>query len=87
MKKVDYLVTAKCEALYEYANSVMAKYEDYLDSEPALDCIKNIYDDLCDYNTKILLCDSIEQYELLLKNIKEFDSIIKHISDSVMSGV
>ena len=32
MKKVDYLVTAKCEALYEYANSVMAKYEDYLDS-------------------------------------------------------
>ena len=25
MKKVDYLVTAKCEALYEYANSVMAK--------------------------------------------------------------
>lgn len=33
MKKVDYLVTAKCEALYEYANSVMAKYEDYLDSE------------------------------------------------------
>ena len=81
MKKVDYLVTAKCEALYEYANSVMAKYEDYLDSESALDCIKNIYDDLCDYNTKI------EQYELLLKNIKEFDSIIKHISDSVMSGV
>ena len=44
MKKVDYLVTAKCEALYEYANSVMAKYEDYLDSESALDCIKNIYD-------------------------------------------
>ena len=84
MKKVDYLVTAKCEALYEYANSVMAKYED---SESALDCIKNIYDDLCDYNTKILLCDSIERYELLLKNIKEFDSIIKHISDSVMSGV
>lgn len=40
MKKVDYLVTAKCEALYEYANSVMAKYEDYLDSESALDCIK-----------------------------------------------
>ena len=34
-------------ALYEYANSVMAKYEDYLDSESALDCIKNIYDDLC----------------------------------------
>ena len=60
MKKVDYLVTAKCEVLYEYANSVMAKYEDYLDSESALDCIKNI---------------------------KEFDSIIKHISDSVMSGV
>ncbi len=87
MKKVDYLVTAKCEALYEYANSVMAKYEDYLESESALDCIKNIYDDLCDYNTKILLCDSIERYELLLKNIKEFDSIIKHVSDSVMSGV
>ena len=87
MKKVDYLVTAKCEVLYEYANSVMAKYEDYLDSESSLDCIKNIYDDLCDYNTKILLCDSIERYELLLKNIKEFDSIIKHVSDSVMSGV
>ena len=63
------------------------KKVDYLDSESALDCIKNIYDDLCDYNTKILLCDSIERYELLLKNIKEFDSIIKHISDSVMSGV
>ena len=46
-----------------------------------------VYDDLCDYNTKILLCDSIERYELLLKNIKEFDSIIKHVSDSVMSGV
>ena len=30
MKKVNYLVTAKCEALYEYANSVMAKYEDCL---------------------------------------------------------
>lgn len=86
MKKVDYLVTAKCEALYEYANSVMAKYEDYLDSN-RLWLHKNIYDDLCDYNTKILLCDSIERYELLLKNIKEFDSIIKHVSDSVMSGV
>ena len=59
MKKVDYLVTAKCEALYEYANSVMAKYEDYFDLELALDCIKNIFDDLCDYNTKILFCDSI----------------------------
>ena len=87
MKKVDYLVTAKCEALYEYANSVMAMYEDNLDSESAQDSIKKYYDDLFDYNTKILLCDSIERYELLLKNIKEFDSIIKHVSDSVMSGV
>ena len=38
--KTNYLVTAQCEVLVEYANAVMAKYEKYLRSDSALDCVK-----------------------------------------------
>lgn len=38
--KTNYLVTAQCEVLVEYANAVMAKYEKYLRSKSALDCVK-----------------------------------------------
>lgn len=38
--KTNYFVTAQCEVLVEYANAVMAKYEKYLRSDSALDCIK-----------------------------------------------
>lgn len=34
--KTNYLVTAQCEVLVEYANAVMAKYEKYLRSDSAL---------------------------------------------------
>lgn len=44
--KTNYLVTAQCEVLVEYANAVMAKYEKYLRSKSALDCVKKMYKDL-----------------------------------------
>lgn len=40
--KTNYLVTAQCEVLVEYANAVMAKYEKYLRSKSALDCVKKM---------------------------------------------
>ena len=69
--KTNYLVTAQCEVLVEYANAVMAKYEKYLRSKSALDCVKKMYKDLCSYNTKIILCDN------------QSDWIIEHIPSAV----
>lgn len=77
--KLNYSLVIDCEVLIEYANEVMAKYEKYLRNDNALSCIKSMYDDLCDYNTTILLCKSKEEYLQLLNNIKEYDWIIEHI--------
>ena len=67
--KTNYLVTAQCEVLVEYANAVMAKYEKYLRSDSALDCVKKMYKDLCSYNTKIILCDNQSDLGALYSNI------------------
>ena len=68
--KTNYLVTAQCEVLVEYANAVMAKYEKYLRSDSALDCVKKMYKDLCSYNTKIILCDNQSELDDLYSNVK-----------------
>ena len=81
--KTNYLVTAQCEVLVEYANAVMAKYEKYLRSKSALDCVKKMYKDLCSYNTKIILCDNQSDLGALYSNIKEYEWIIEHIPSAV----
>ncbi len=84
--KVDYFVTANCEVLFEYANGVMAKYEKYLRSENALDCVRKMYKDLCSYNTKIILCNNQSNLDALYSNIKEYDWIIEHIPSTISVG-
>lgn len=69
--------------LVEYANAVMAKYEKYLRSKSALDCVKKMYKDLCSYNTKIILCDNQSDLGALYSNIKEYEWIIEHIPSAV----
>ena len=81
--KTNYLVTAQCEVLVEYANAVMAKYEKYLRSKSALDCVKKMYKDLCSYNTKTILCDNQSDLGALYSNIKEYEWIIEHIPSAV----
>jgi deoxyribodipyrimidine photolyase-like uncharacterized protein len=75
----DYLLIAQCEVLVEYANGVMSKYEKYLHSESALDCIRKMYKDLCSYNTKIILCDSQSEFDTLYRNVKEYEWIIENV--------
>lgn len=84
--KTNYFVTAQCEVLVEYANAVMAKYEKYLRSDSALDCIKKMYKDLCSYNTKIILCDNQSELDNLYSNVKEYEWIIEHIPSAVSVG-
>lgn len=76
--KTNYFVTAQCEVLVEYAHAVMAKYERYLRAENALDCIKQMYKELCSYNDKIILCDSQSEVYSLLNNLKEYERIIEN---------
>ena len=84
--KTNYFVTAQCEVLVEYANAVMAKYEKYLRSDSALDCIKKMYKDLCSYNTKIILCDNQSELDNLYSNVKEYEWIIEHIPSAIYFG-
>lgn len=83
----NYLLVAQCEVLVEYANGVMSKYEKYLRSELALDCIRKMYRDLCSYNTKIILCNSQSEFDALYKNVREYDRIIENALSEVSVGV
>lgn len=83
----DYLLVAQCEVLVEYANGVMAKFEKYLHSESALDCIKKMYKDLCSYNTKIILCNSQSEFDTLYRNVKEYELIIENALSNVSVGM
>jgi len=84
--KTNYLVTAQCEVLVEYANAVMAKYEKYLRSVSALKKKKKMYKDLCSYNTKIILCDNQSELDDLYSNVKEYEWIIEHIPSAISVG-
>lgn len=81
--KVDYFVTANCEVLFEYANGVMAKYEKYLRSENALDCVRKMYKDLRSYNDKIICCDNQSEFDELLSNVKAYNSFIDYTISSL----
>ena len=77
----NYLVTAKAEVLYEKAHGIMAKYENYfLNTRNPLEFIKAIYDNLCTYSDKIILCSDEETYENLKCNIDEFEKFILNIN-------
>lgn len=81
----NYLVTAKAEVLYEKAHGIMSKYEEYFSkTEKPLDCIKSIYDILCTYSDKIVLCADEESFEALRNNINEFENIINNVYKTSM---
>lgn len=82
----DYLLVSQCEVLVEYANGVMAKYERYLRSESALDCIRKMYKDLCLYNNKIILCNSQSEFDTLYKNVKVYEWIIENAPLDIPNG-
>lgn len=57
--KTNYLVTAQCEVLVEYANAVMAKYEKYLRSKSDLGA----------------LYSNIKEYEWIIEHIPSAVSV------------
>lgn len=83
----DYFVTVKAEVLYEKANSILAKYEKYLDTcETPLECIESIYKTFCVYSKRIIMCSDEKSYKELERNVNEYDTIIENVFSSALIG-
>ncbi len=83
----NYLITAKAEVLYEKTFSVLAKYVKYLEeTQEPLECIRTLYESLSNYPDKIMLCDNETSYDILKKNIDEYEIIIDNITVSIPVG-
>lgn len=84
---IDYSVSLNAEILYESTFAVLAKYAKYLqESKEPLECIKTLYDSLKNYTDRILLCKSEAEYDILKKNIDEYEKIIDNVSVSLLAG-
>ncbi len=78
--KANYLLVAKIEVLNERTHGIMADYERYiLNSNSPLDCIRVLYDNLCTYSQKVILCKDEEEFLKLSENIDMFERIIKEV--------
>lgn len=83
----NYLVTAKAEVLYEKANDILAKYEDYLNNcDAPLECIESIYNTFCVYSKKIIMCSDENSYVELERNVNEYAAIIENVYSSATIG-
>ena len=75
-----HLVAIKSEVLNEKTFGILRKYSDYLsNTDKPLESVQVLYEALKKYPDKTLMCETEEEYETLISNLKQYELFINSV--------